>query len=89
MESELLKQISCRRGVVSSSVLVSIFPFHTVQLSRNRFTRDSFGQKKDHLLRDGLFGCVIIIVAATYFTGFDPSIIGGSGLNFSVRDGKR
>jgi len=29
------------------------------------------------------------IVAATYFTRFDPSIIGGSGLNFSVRDGKR
>ena len=32
---------------------------------------------------------VLIIVAATYFTGFEPSIIGGSGLNFSVRDGKR
>jgi hypothetical protein len=29
------------------------------------------------------------IVAATYFTRFDPSIIGGPGLNFSVRDGKR
>ncbi|CAG5074913.1 hypothetical protein DYBT9623_05531 [Dyadobacter sp. CECT 9623] len=29
------------------------------------------------------------IVATTYFTRFDPSIIGGSGLNFSVRDGKR
>jgi len=28
-------------------------------------------------------------VATTYFTRFDPSIIGGSGLNFSVRDGKR
>ena len=31
----------------------------------------------------------LIIVAATYFTRFEPSIIGGSGLNFSVRDGKR
>ena len=29
------------------------------------------------------------IVAATYFTGFETSIIGGAGLNFSVRDGKR
>jgi hypothetical protein len=36
-----------------------------------------------------LTGFVLIIVAATYFTRFDPSIIGGSGLNFSVRDGKR
>ena len=25
----------------------------------------------------------------TYFPGFDPSIISGAGLNFSVRDGKR
>ena len=33
--------------------------------------------------------CFNGIVATTYFTRFDPSIIGGSGLNFSVRDGKR
>ena len=32
---------------------------------------------------------IVGIVATTYFTRFDPSIIGGSGLNFSVRDGKR
>jgi hypothetical protein len=42
---------------------------------------------KKHPFEGMLF--VLIIVAATYFTGFDPSIIGGSGLNFSVRDGKR
>jgi hypothetical protein len=38
-----------------------------------------------------LCGCagLIIIVAATYFSEFDPSIIGGAGLNGSVRDGKR
>ncbi len=29
------------------------------------------------------------IVAATYFSRFYPSIIGGLGLNFSVRNGKR
>ena len=28
-------------------------------------------------------------VAFTYSPGFEPSTIGGSGLNFSVRNGKR
>jgi hypothetical protein len=32
---------------------------------------------------------LLIIVAATYFPWDEPSIIGGAGLNFSVRDGKR
>jgi hypothetical protein len=41
-------------------------------------------------LLGGFFVFLFIMnVAATYFTGFDPSIIGGSGLNFSVRNGKR
>jgi hypothetical protein len=43
--------------------------------------------KKPHITARLLF--LLIIVAATYFTRFEPSIIGGSGLNFSVRDGKR
>jgi len=32
---------------------------------------------------------LIMNVAATYFSTFYRSIIGGAGLNFSVRNGKR
>ena len=43
-------------------------------------------QKKTALLGGGLF---LNNLELTYFPGFDPSIISGAGLNFSVRDGKR
>jgi hypothetical protein len=36
-----------------------------------------------------LMSSQVNIVAASYFTGCSSSIIGGAGLNFSVRDGKR
>ena len=43
-------------------------------------------QKKTALLGGGFF---LNNLELTYFPGFDPSIISGAGLNFSVRDGKR
>ena len=45
-----------------------------------------FMQKKTALLGGGLS---LNNLELTYFPGFDPSIISGAGLNFSVRDGKR
>ena len=43
-----------------------------------------YNKKKTHSMSG-----FIMYVAATYFSTFYRSIIGGAGLNFSVRNGKR
>jgi hypothetical protein len=88
----LLYQVGPRRFDRGRPVQASAARYHRRFRSESRPTgladeRKELSTKKDHLFGDGLF--CNSIVATTYFTRFDPSIIGGSGLNFSVRDGKR
>ncbi len=45
--------------------------------------------KADSPCFQGEQGLFVLGLAATYSPGCDPSTIGASGLNFSVRDGKR
>ena len=70
------------KGVGSGNIMFEIYNSGTLRMSAI-----VAHQRKKPSIRTGFV--VLIIVAATYFTRFEPSIIGGSGLNFSVRDGKR